>query len=116
MELHEEVVDGVQVVRITEKRLDTSVASEFKTELLRLIEKEGVVNILIDLRNVEYIDSSGLGSLLFGHRHAKTNMGRLKLVHINQKVKTLIKIANLEQILEGFDDEQQALRSFSENG
>ncbi len=116
MELHEEVVDGVQVVRITEKRLDTGVASEFKTELLRLIEAEGVVNILIDLQSVEYVDSSGLGALLFGHRHVKTNMGRLKLLHINQKVKTLIKIANLEEILEGFDDEKQALQSFSGNG
>lgn len=112
MKLHEENIGGVQVVRIEESRLDSAVSSELKTEILRLVENEAAINILIDLKAVEYVDSSGLGALLFGHRHVKANSGQMKLVYLNQKVRTLIKIANLENILQGYDDEQDALASF----
>jgi len=112
MKLREETIDQVKVVRVEESRLDSSVSSELKTELLRLVENDGAVHLLIDLKDVEYVDSSGLGALLFGHRHLKANAGRLKLLNLGQKVKTLIKIANLEKILEGFDDEEQAIASF----
>ena len=112
MKMSEEVVDGVRIVRLEEPRLDTNCSSALKAELLRLVENEGVVNLLLDLKGVDYIDSSGLGALLFGHRHVKGNNGKMKLVHLNQKVRTLITIAKLEDILEGFDDEQSALDSF----
>ncbi|MCZ6820551.1 MAG: STAS domain-containing protein [Calditrichaeota bacterium] len=112
MRIKQENIDGVCVLRIEDARIDSSVASELKTELLRLVENEAVVSILIDLKDVEYVDSSGLGALLFGHRHVKANSGDLKLLHPNQKVRTLIRIANLEEILEGFDDEERALKSF----
>lgn len=112
MKIREEHVGDVRILRIEEARVDSSLASELKTELLRLVENEAVVNILVDLKNVEYVDSSGLGALLFGHRHVKTNSGELKLLHPNQKVQTLIRIANLEELLEGYDDEQKALKSF----
>jgi len=112
MNIQEEQKGGVCVVRLNEARLDSNCSSALKTELLRLIENEGVVNLLLDLTNVDYIDSSGLGALLFGHRHLKGNKGRLKLLHLGQKVQTLIRIANLESILEGYDDEETALASF----
>jgi len=112
MKLREEKIDDVQVLRIDEPRVDSALSSELKTELLRVIEKEEAKQILIDLKAVEYVDSSGLGSLLFGHRQVKAHDGIIKLVHLNQKVKTLIKIANLEQILVAFDSEKEALESF----
>lgn len=113
MHYQEEQVGDVLIIRIDEDRFDSTVSPEFKTELLRLIEGEHVRNILIDLKEVEYVDSSGLGALLFGHRQAKAKSGKLKLLNINPKVSTLIKIAKLEDILEHFSDEQQALKSFT---
>ena len=112
MQIREEKIGDIQVMRIDEKRLDNNISSELKTEFLRLVENENVVNLLIDLKNVEYVDSSGLGALLFGHRQIKSNTGLLKLVHANPKVKTLIKIANLETILVAFDSEREAMDSF----
>ncbi|MCG8603946.1 STAS domain-containing protein [bacterium] len=113
MKYHEEKIGAIQVVRIQEARLDHTVSSELKTELLRLVEAEGEPNLLIDLYEVDYADSSGLGALLFGHRQAKAHSGVLKLVNTNPKVDTLIKIAKLEDILETFADEQAALDSFA---
>ncbi len=112
MKIKEEKIGNVQVLRIEEPRLDSGLSSELKTELLRLIENKKADYILVDLAAVEYIDSSGLGSLLFGHRQAKNHGGILRMVHLNQKVRTLIKIANLEQILISFEDESEALESF----
>jgi len=112
MNIQEEQKGGIHIVRLNEARLDSNCSSTLKTELLRLIENEGAVNLLLDLANVDYIDSSGLGALLFGHRHLKGNKGRLKLLHLNPKVQTLLRIANLENIFEGYEDEEAALASF----
>lgn len=112
MNFHEEKIGDVQVVRIHEHRLDHTNCSQFKTELLRLVDREGEQNILIDLQQVDYADSSGLGALLFGHRQAKSHSGFLKLLNLSPKIHTLIKIAKLEDILETFEDEKRAISSF----
>lgn len=112
MNFQKENIDDVTVVRVQESRLDSTISTDVKTELLRLVEREGVQKILIDLKQVDYVDSSGLGALLFGHRQAKLNSGKLKLVNLNPKIRTLIRIAKLENILEGYQNEQEALKSF----
>jgi anti-sigma B factor antagonist len=115
MNFQKENIEDVTVVRVQESRLDSNISSDMKTELLRLIEREGAQKILIDLNRVDYVDSSGLGALLFGHRQAKLNSGKLKLVNLNTKIFTLIKIAKLENILQGYQNEKEALKSF-QNG
>lgn len=112
MHYQEEKVGDILVVRVDEERFDSTVSAEFKAELLRAVERKQVKHILVDLKKVQYVDSSGLGALLFGHRQAKAKSGLLKLLHINPKVRTLIKIAKLEDILENFEDEEAALQSF----
>ena len=112
MQFRQEKKGEVLIFRIEESRLDSNIAPEFKTEMFRLIQDEGENKILIDLKQVDYADSSGLGALLFGHRHAKTNCGKLKLVNSNFKVINLIKIAKLDNVFEGFDDEDEAIESF----
>lgn len=112
MKFHEEKIGEVLIVRVEETRLDSNVSPEFKTELLRWVEREGEHKILVDLREVDYVDSSGLGALLFGHRHLKSNSGDLKLLHLNPKVRTLLRIAKLEDVLQGFDEEREAIASF----
>ena len=112
MKLTTEEIDGVLVARIEEARLDNTKAPQFKAELLRLVERQKAKNILIDLKKVEYVDSSGLGALLFGHRQAQSRSGQMKLLHVNARVNTLIKIAKLQDILERYEDETEAIRSF----
>ncbi len=112
MKYREEKIDDVLIMRVDEPRLDSTVSSQFKTELLRLVESKKEKKILIDLKRVDYTDSSGLGALLFGHRQLKSHSGRLKLLHLNPKIQTLIKIAKLDDILEGYDNENEAVSSF----
>ncbi|HEX9654418.1 MAG TPA: STAS domain-containing protein [bacterium] len=112
MKYRQEKVGEVLVVRVDETRLDSTVSPQFKAELLRLVEDKKEKKILIDLKKVDYVDSSGLGALLFGHRQLKSNSGKLKLVHLSTKIRTLIKIAKLDDVLEGFTSEKEALKSF----
>ncbi|MFQ5708801.1 MAG: STAS domain-containing protein [bacterium] len=112
MQFQEEKRGDVLIFKVSHPRLDNSLAPDFKTQMLSLIEKKAEKKILIDLASVEYVDSSGLGALLFGLRQAKAKSGLLKLLHTNQKVSNLLRIAKLEKVLESFEDEQQAVESF----
>ena len=99
-------------MRLGDARLDTTLAPDLKTKLLGLAEQDEP-QILIDLKEVEYADSSGLGAILFGIRRARDNGGTCKLVNLNNRVLSLIRIAKLDHVIEAFDDEKEALKSFS---
>ncbi|HDP98526.1 MAG TPA: anti-sigma factor antagonist [bacterium] len=104
--------NGVTIISINQDRLDTVMAPDLKTELLLLVD-QGVTKILVDLSNVVYVDSSGLGALLFGVRQMKNLGGHLILCGANSKVSNLIKIARLETHLKNYRDRKQALASLN---
>jgi anti-sigma B factor antagonist len=107
------VKNNVTILRLQDERLDSSIASELKAHLLVLIE-EGNANILIDLAKVGYTDSSGLGAILFGIRQARPVNGKIKLANLQSRVLSLIKIAKLDNVIEAYDNEAEALESFKE--
>ena len=104
---------GITIVGIDKNRLDSIIAPDLKTELL-LLTDNGKTNILIDLSNVSYADSSGLGALLFGLRQIKNLGGQLRLFGANKKVQSLIKIARLENHLVNYHDVNEAIQSFDQ--
>jgi anti-sigma B factor antagonist len=85
--------------------------------LVRSTIKESVnsgrKNILVNLKEVTYIDSAGLGELV-GAYATVTNMGGIiKLLHPQSKVQDLLQITKLYTVFIAFDDEAEALRSFA---
>ena len=68
--------------------------------------------ILLNLENVDYIDSSGIGELVSGYTGVKNQGGDLKLLHLTKKVKDLLQITKLYTVFEVFSDEGSAIRSF----
>jgi anti-sigma B factor antagonist len=113
MNLKTAVKNNVTILRLQEARLDNVIAADLKAQLLVLIE-EGNKNILIDLAKVEFADSSGLGAILFGIRQARPLNGHVKLVNPQSRVLSLIKIAKLDNVIEAYDDEKEAIESFAE--
>jgi anti-sigma B factor antagonist len=69
--------------------------------------------VLIDLSSVSRIDSAGIGVLMNCYCHALRNSGALKLLHPTAPVREVLKITNLDSVLETFEDETAAIRSFS---
>jgi len=105
-------VDKVKILRVSEERLDTKVAPDLKTQLLMLITKDS--KTLIDLSQVQYADSSGLGALLLGVRQARDQAASLALIHAQKRVKSLIHIAQLDKLLVNYEDESEAIKACME--
>jgi len=114
MQIEKENRGEFTIVRVEEERIDSKVAPDLKAHLLLLIE-QGVDKILIDLSHVEYVDSSGLGALLFGVRQLRMFMGNLAVFGARKRVLNLIRIAKLEDILRNYESEEDAVKNMSQD-
>ncbi|MFA6945016.1 MAG: STAS domain-containing protein [Pedobacter sp.] len=86
------------LIKLNENKLNSLISPQLKSELI-LSNSEGQRNIILDLSNVKYSDSSGLSSLLVGHRICKNAEGTFILTGINENISRLIAISQLENIL-----------------
>ena len=68
--------------------------------------------ILLNLADVDYIDSSGIGELVSAFTTVKNQSGNLKLLHLTKKVRDLLQITKLFTVFDVFTDESTAVRSF----
>ena len=86
------------LLRLHEEKLDSSVAPSLKSELITL-HAEGVRNIILDLSEVKYTDSSGLSALLVGNRIVQEEGGIFVLSSLSEHTMKLIKISQLDSVL-----------------
>jgi len=87
-------------------------SSTMRDSLKELIAK-GEKKILLNLGEVSYIDSSGIGELVSGFTTVTNQGGQLKLLGLNKRVKDLLQVTKLYTVFEVFDDEAEAVRSFA---
>jgi anti-sigma B factor antagonist len=88
-------------------------SDSFRATILDLL-RTGRRKLLINLVEVSYIDSSGIWVLTAGVLDVKNKCGEFKLLNLTKRVRDLLQITKLFTILEVFDDEATALRSFGE--
>ena len=86
------------LLRLHEEKMDSSVAPGLKSELITL-HAEGVKNIILDLSEVKYTDSSGLSALLVGNRIFQEEGGIFILAALSEHTMKLIKISQLDSVL-----------------
>jgi len=100
MEKKYEVIkkDNHTVIQVLAKKLDTSIAPSFKSELV-MIAGNGENNMIMDLSNTEYCDSSGLSSILVANRLCKNAKGQFILTGLQNAVERLISISQLDSVL-----------------
>jgi len=79
--------------------------------VLALLDEDRT-RILINLADVDYIDSSGIGELVHAYTSVKNRGGELKLLHLTKKVKDLLQITKLYTVFDVHADEAAAVRSF----
>jgi len=87
-------------------------ASTFR-DLIRDLATKGNKKLLVNLGDVSYIDSSGIGEMVSGFTTVTNHGGQLKLLSLSKRVKDLLQITKLYTVFEVFDDEAAAVRSFS---
>lgn len=84
---------------------------EFRQLIADTLES-GKKNILLNMAEVYYIDSSGLGELVAAYTAATRRGGKLKLMKLTQRVQDVVQLTKVYRIFEVFDDETTAVRSF----
>ncbi len=90
------------VLRVREERVDAHNSGELKTCLLELLEKN-VTALAVDLSQVRFIDSSGLGALLAGYKNANLRQARLLLVGVQPRVQSMFELTRLHHVFEMVD-------------
>jgi anti-sigma B factor antagonist len=85
---------------------------EFREKILSLV-KAGRTRILVDLRNVTYIDSGGVGGLVGMFLHVHKRGGEMKLICPSHRARRVLKITKLLSIFEVFPTEAQGIASFA---
>ncbi len=103
----------ITIFRLQEKRLDASLAPELKSQILMLVA-EGKKYLIIDLAQVDAIDSSGIGALLIAHRHTAEHEGFAAFIGIHGNVKDLLQMMQLHKQLYIFSSVQEVLRNLEE--
>ena len=105
-------VGGVTIVDLS-GRIALGEGSTGLRDLIRNLVKEGIKKILLNLRNVDYIDSSGLGELVSAFTSMRSQGGDLKLLNLTKRVRTLLQITKLLTVFDITDDEATSVKSFS---
>ena len=104
-------VDGVTIVDLN-GRIVLGEATTTLREMLQNLLSQGQKKILLNLAEVSYIDSSGLGALVSGYTTLAGQQGHLKLLNLTKKVQDLLQITKLLTVFEVHTDEATAVQSF----
>lgn len=79
---------------------------------LKSLLSQGTKDIILNMANVSYVDSAGLGELVGAYTTATNQGGAVKLLHLQTKMKDLMQITKLHTIFPAFEDEKTAIASF----
>jgi len=80
---------------------------------IRCLVEAGKTEILLNLAGVTHIDGSGLGELISSHVTVKNKGGQIKLIHLTESLRELMTITKLLTVFDVYDDEPEALVSFT---
>jgi len=104
-------VDGVTILDLN-GRITLGEGSVQLRDSVRSLISKGQKGILLNLSEVNYIDSSGLGELVSAFTTAKNQGANVKLLGLTKKVKDVLQLTKLYTVFDIYDDEASAIASF----
>jgi anti-sigma B factor antagonist len=111
MQFEESTIKNALVVRVHESRIVADVAPQFKESLIKYVQS-GNRNIILDLREVTFIDSSGLGALI-GSLKAMGSEGELVLCGACAAVVNMFKLTRMDKVFNIFGTPEEAASALS---
>ena len=110
LKLNVRTVGGVRIIDCSGR----IVFGDEATQLRETVKKELAENnkLVLNLGNVSYIDSGGIGTLVSLFTTARNAGGDIKLVHLTKRVGDLLQITKLITVFESYEDEQKAVEAF----
>ncbi|MCH8904885.1 MAG: STAS domain-containing protein [Bacteroidetes bacterium] len=107
--------DSHTILRVKEEKLNSVVAPNLKAEIVLLINK-GRNNLIFDLSEVKFVDSSGLSALLIAHRLCNNANGTFVISELQENVSKLINISQLDNIMNITSTVSEAIDQISGGG
>ena len=104
-------VEGVTIVDLS-GRIKLGEGSSVLRDTVKDLLGKGQKNILLNLGDISYIDSSGIGELVSAFTSVRNQGGELKLLHLTKKVHDLLQITKLYTVFDVKDDEAAAISAF----
>jgi anti-sigma B factor antagonist len=104
-------VEGVTILDLS-GRIKLGEGSSLLRDIVKDLLSRGQKNILLNLGDISYIDSSGIGELVSAFTSVRNQGGELKLLHLTKKVHDLLQITKLYTVFDVKDDEAAAIGAF----
>jgi len=111
MRLTDREQDGVVVLEPKGKIMGGPDASLLHDKLYEFIEKDKK-QVVVDLSQVDWMNSTGLGILISGYTTLRNTEGELKLANVTDKIQSLLTITKLVTVFEAYDTVDEAIKSF----
>jgi anti-sigma B factor antagonist len=112
LKLHARDVKGILIIDLSGRLIMGEACGAIRDEIRDQLS-HGFKKIVLNLGEVTYIDSAGLGELTAAYTSVKNREGDLKLMNLTKRVHDLMQITKLYTVFDVYDDEMQALVSFN---
>lgn len=114
LEIQQREREGITILDLNGRLIVGEPVAAFRERVRELLDSN-TVNVILNLAEVDYIDSTGLGGLVISFTTLKKAGGSLKLLKANQRNIELLVLTKLTTVFEVFEDEQDAVNSFFPN-
>ena len=111
MELLEKIVNNVLVLELNGDLMGGTDSDTFRQVVDKAIQSENV-NVVVDLGNVNWMSSSGLGMLISALTSLRSSDGDLKLANLSERLKRPMQITKLDSVFEDFESVDEAVASY----
>jgi anti-sigma B factor antagonist len=111
MQIQDKKIGNIFIVKPSDKRIDASVATDFKGKMIDWINA-GEKRIVLNLAEVDFIDSSGLGAIVSSLKAIGSD-GDLIICGISDAVMTLFRLTRMNRVFQIFSTEEEALKALS---
>jgi anti-sigma B factor antagonist len=105
-------IDGVTILTV-ERGLKGAVETHLKDRIDDLV-REGCLQIVINLKQVPYVDSSDIGRIIRAHLSARQAGARVRLCNLSERVRAIMKMTRLDTVLEIYESEEAAMASLQQ--
>ena len=110
MEIPVDNLDGVAVAAVPVDELDASNSGEFKRDITPVLQSQN--KLVLDLGQLRFVDSSGLGAMLSCLRQLSAKGGDLKLCGMSKQVRGLFELVRMHRIFDIYGTREEAVRAF----
>ena len=114
MELEQRIAGDVAIIKVTGDITLNKGGDVLLKDKVQSLLQQGHKHLLVDLSDVSYVDSAGLGELVQAYATTKNRGGALKLLSVTKRLRDLLIVTKLLTVFETFDDEASALASFTQ--